>query len=77
MPPSAFAGASGSKDFSAKVGFFIDGQPTSIDGIGFSGGQMIDGAVYTLGGQLVGKDVKMNQLKKGVYIRDGKKFVVK
>ena len=64
-------------DFSAKVGFFIDGQPTSIDGIGFSGGQQLKGAVYTLGGQLVGKDVKMNQLKKGVYIRDGKKFVVK
>lgn len=64
-------------DFGAKVGFFIDGQPTSIDGIGFNGGQMIDGAVYTLGGQLVGKDVKLNQLKKGVYIRNGKKFVVK
>jgi hypothetical protein len=38
---------------------------------------MIDGAVYTLGGQLVGKDVDERQLPKGVYTCDGKKFVVK
>lgn len=64
-------------DFGAKIGFFVDEMPTSIDGIGFSGGQLLKGAVYTIGGQLVGKDVKTDQLKKGVYIKDGKKFVVK
>ncbi len=60
----------------AKIAFFVDGLPTSIDGIGFSGNQQIKGAVYTIGGQLVGIDVNLNQLKKGVYIKDGKKLVV-
>ena len=64
-------------DFGAKIGFFVDEQPTSVDGIGIDSNQHLNGAVYTVGGQLVGADVKMNQLKKGVYIKDGKKFVVK
>ena len=64
-------------DFGAKIGFFVDEQPTSVDGIGIDGNQHLNGAVYTVGGQLVGKDVRMNQLKKGVYIKDGRKFVIK
>lgn len=64
-------------DFGAKIGFFVDEQPTSVDGIGIGDNQHLNGAVYTVGGQLVGTDVKINQLKKGVYIKDGKKFVVK
>lgn len=64
-------------DFGAKIGFFIDEMPTSVDGIAVNGNQQLKGAVYTVGGQLVGKDVRMNQLKKGVYIKDGRKFVIK
>lgn len=64
-------------DFGAKIGFFVDGLPTSVDGIAVNGSQQIKGAIYTIGGQLVGTDVKMNQLKKGVYIKDGRKFVIK
>ena len=36
-----------------------------------------DGTIYTVGGQLVGKKSTTSQLRKGVYIRNGKKFVVK
>ncbi|MDY4161087.1 MAG: leucine-rich repeat protein, partial [Prevotella sp.] len=36
-----------------------------------------DGSIYTVGGQLVGKKATTNQLRKGIYIRNGKKFVVK
>ena len=36
-----------------------------------------EGFIYTIGGQLVGKKSTTPQLKKGVYIRNGKKFVMK
>lgn len=62
-------------DFGAKVTYMIDGDATRIEGLSRDG--MEDGAVYTLGGQLVGKDVRIDQLPKGVYIINGKKRVVK
>ena len=34
-----------------------------------------DGTIYTIGGQLVGKKSTTSQLRKGIYIRNGKKFV--
>ncbi len=34
-----------------------------------------DGSIYTVGGQLVGKKSTTSQLRKGIYIRNGKKFV--
>ncbi len=36
-----------------------------------------DGSIYTVGGQLVSKKATTSQLRKGVYIRNGKKIVVK
>ena len=36
-----------------------------------------DGSIYTVDGQLVGKKSTTSQLRKGIYIRNGKKFVVK
>ena len=36
-----------------------------------------DGTIYTVGGQLVGKKATTSQLRKGVYICNGKKIVVK
>ena len=36
-----------------------------------------DGTIYTVGGQLVGKKATTSQLRKGIYIRNGKKIVVK
>jgi hypothetical protein len=60
----------------AKIAFMVDNTPTSIEGLA-NNGSFSNGAVYTVGGQLVGTDVNAGQLKKGVYIKDGKKFVVK
>ena len=36
-----------------------------------------DGTIYTVGGQLMGRKATTSQLRKGVYIRNGKKIVVK
>ena len=36
-----------------------------------------DGSIYTVGGQLAGKKSTTSQLRKGVYIHNGKKIVVK
>ena len=36
-----------------------------------------DGSIYTVGGQLVGKKSTTSQLRKGIYIRNGRKIVVK
>jgi len=65
-------------DFTFKVNIGEpNGEPTDINGIDGSDGSQTDGTIFTLGGQQVGKNVKTNQLKKGIYIRDGKKAVVK
>ena len=34
-----------------------------------------EGSIYTVDGQLVGKKSTTSQLRKGIYIRNGKKFV--
>lgn len=60
----------------AKIAFMVDNIPASIEGLA-TNGTISNGAVYTIGGQLIGRNVDERQLKKGVYIRDGKKFVVK
>ncbi len=57
------------------VKIYVDGDATSIDGIGFQ--QNIDG-VYDLSGRKIkieGND--LNKLQKGVYIIDGKKVTIK
>lgn len=63
-------------DFGAKVNFYVDGETSSIEGMTL-GTPMQEGAVYTLDGRLVGKDIDERQLGRGMYIRNGKKFVVK
>ena len=60
----------------AKIAFLVDKTPASIEGLA-TNGTISNGAVYTVGGQLIGRNVDERQLKKGVYIRNGKKFVVK
>jgi len=61
-------GASGAKDYTFAVDSFV---PTSIANIQIEGDG--DGAIYNIGGQRV----EGKSLPKGIYIRDGKKFVVK
>ena len=52
-------------------------------GVHTSINELLDGSkngetpIYTIGGQLVGRSVDRSLLKKGVYIRNGKKIVVK
>ena len=63
-------------DFGAKVFFSIDDEPTSVDGLAV-GAMRQQGDVYTLDGLYVGRDIPTNRLKKGIYIVNGKKVVIK
>ena len=60
----------------ARVTYAIDGTPTAIEGVK-PADVTENGAVYTIGGQLVGVDVPKESLKKGIYIKNGKKHIVK
>ena len=63
-------------DFGAKIGFLIDDVPTSIDGTPF-GIVRQQGDVYTIDGLYVGRDIPTNRLKKGIYIVNGNKVIIK
>ena len=51
-----------------------DGAATTIDEI--SAPHILEGAVYNVNSQLVGTDVDMNTLPKGIYLVDGKKVAI-
>ena len=59
----------------AKIGFYVDGDATSIDGIGTQ--RVVEG-VYDLSGRKIQlENGGLNKLQKGVYIIDGKKVTIK
>ena len=61
------------KTFNIRI---VDGETTSV--IDLENGSIVSGDVYTLGGQLVSKNVQSIQdLPKGVYIVGGKKIILK
>ena len=63
------------KALGAKINFSVDGDATSIDGMGY---QRITEGVYDLSGRKIQlKDGDLNKLQKGVYIIDGKKVTIK
>ncbi|MBO5583857.1 MAG: hypothetical protein J5942_05155 [Prevotella sp.] len=55
--------------------FFDDSIITGVDSVETTA--PTSGDIYTIGGVLVAKDGNMNRLPKGIYIMNGKKFVVK
>lgn len=57
----------------SKMGINIDGETTSISALNTA--DAISGKVYNLNGQYVGNNVKT--LQKGIYVVNGKKFIVK
>ena len=58
----------------ANISFSFDGT-TGIHEI--LNRSMADGAVYTIQGQFVGKDIELKKLPRGIYIINGKKQVIK
>ena len=50
------------------------GTTTKIDGVNISNA---NGAVYTVDGKFIGRDVDQKKLQKGIYIIDGKKVAIK
>lgn len=59
----------------AKIGFYVDGEATSIDGIGTQ--RVVEG-VYDLSGRKIQlENGDLNKLQKGVYIINGKKVTIK
>ena len=60
----------------AKIGFFVDGEATSIDGV--PGYQRVVEGVYDLSGRKIKlENGDITKLQKGVYIIDGKKVTIK
>ena len=60
-------------DVESKIRLVFDSGATAINEI--STPKVLKGAVYNMNGQLMGTDVDMNTLPKGVYLVDGKKVV--
>lgn len=66
--------------YSAPVFFSIGtggSATTGINAVTASGSKVTDGKVYNLSGQLVNAKGEIKGLPKGIYVKDGKKFVVK
>ena len=61
-------------DFSANVSFFVDDEPTSVDGVPAASLFRRSG-VYTIGGQYIGRDIDNRRLPAGIYIINGKKVI--
>ena len=59
-------------EFGAKVRFVIDDVPTAIEDMNID---LADGAVYTVQGLLVGKNVEWETLPGGIYIVNGRKVL--
>lgn len=55
----------------------IEGELTDIDGVEAETGVAADGKVYNLNGQAVNNNGSLDGLPKGIYIVNGKKYVVK
>lgn len=62
-----------SAESGAKMGISIDGETTYINGL--ANGKVMTGKVYNLCGQYVGNDMKA--LQKGVYVVNGRKYIIK
>lgn len=58
----------------SNIRFFVDEEPAIIEGVGES--SVLQGAVYNVNGQLVGKDIDINTLPRGIYYVDGKKVAI-
>ena len=59
----------------ANLGFMVNDEVTSISDLQINKEEVVDGDIYSISGQNVGKDV--NRLQRGVYIVNGKKYVKK
>ncbi len=58
----------------AKMNYVVEDETiTAIDGVNIDS----NGAVYTIDGKFVGRDVNQKKLQKGIYIIDGKKVAIK
>lgn len=58
----------------SNIRFFVDEEPAIIEGIGES--SVLQGAVYNVNGQLVGKDIDVKTLPRGIYYVDSKKVAI-
>ena len=63
-----------SGDGEAKLRVTVDNEVVSIEGVGAS--NIVKGTIYNVNGQLMGTDIDINNLPKGVYMVDGKKVVI-
>ena len=57
-----------------KFEVFVDGEATPVEGVNL---MMGNGAVYTIDGKFIGRDVDLKKLQKGIYVVNGKKIAIK
>lgn len=70
-------GALGSKSADIFLGGFFDDETLYIDGLKNHASKATNGFVYDMMGRKVGNEATVNSLPKGMYIMNGKKFIVK
>ena len=70
-------GALGKKNLDIYLGDYFDDATLYIDGLKNNASKATNGFVYDMMGRKVGNEATVNSLPKGMYIMNGKKFIVK
>lgn len=55
----------------------LEGNTTGVENVEIVAGEDAEAIVYSLDGQVVNRDGKTNNLPNGIYVKNGKKFIVK
>ena len=55
----------------------LEGNTTGVEHIEIVAGENAEAIVYSLDGQVVNRNGETNHLPNGIYVKNGKKFVVK
>lgn len=70
-------GVLGKKNLDIYLGDYFDDETLYIDGLKNHASKATNGFVYDIMGRKVGNEATVNSLSKGMYIMNGKKFIVK
>lgn len=55
----------------------LEGNTTGVEHIEIVAGENAEAIVYSLDGQVVNRNGETNHLPNGIYVKNGKKFIVK
>ena len=55
----------------------LEGNTTGVENVEIVAGEKVEAIVYSLDGQVVNRNGETNHLPNGIYVKNGKKFIVK